>query len=121
VNRTGTWSGIAALRLAYSPFWKALTVLEGAEADPSDCHAEHSRLPGQDHQADSAEQRHDQSPAVPAAAQVPDAPGVRGAVGQRARDRGRQHRGDGPAADTTPSAAILCRGLMSWSWIGSST
>ena len=22
--RTGTWSGIAALRLAYSPFWKAL-------------------------------------------------------------------------------------------------
>jgi hypothetical protein len=26
-----------------------------------------------------------------------------------------------PSADTTPSAASLCRGVMSWSWIGSST
>jgi hypothetical protein len=25
-----------------------------------------------------------------------------------------------PTADTTPSAAGLCRGVMSWSWIGSS-
>jgi transitional endoplasmic reticulum ATPase len=64
-----------------------LAVLEGAEAEPQQGHAEHRGLLGQQHHAGRGEHGHDERPPVPATAEPAYPAAMRGAVRQRSDDR----------------------------------
>ena len=113
--RTGTWSGIAALRLAYSPFWKALKA-NHSRATPNtvSCSASSTMQTAASTAMASVHRcrRPLNRPSRPPCAVRSDSAPTIGVA--RAEETA-------PTPVTTPSATILCRGVMSCSWSASMT
>ena len=113
--RTGTWSGIAALRLAYSPFWNALNSTHSTATPTTVCCVRSARRQMAASRAMDSVQRCRR----PRSRQNPNAPVVRSdsapATGVAMTEA------IAPTAETTASATILWCGVMSWSCWGSLT
>src|SRR5512146_1712104 len=105
--RTGTWSGMAALRLAYWAFWNRLKTTHSRATPATVCCTPSS---SSDTAPSSAAISVPQSRSRPVVrSDMAPATGVAMVAAMA------------PAADTRPSARILCAGVMSCSWIGMST
>ena len=113
--RTGTWSGMAALRVAYSPFWKPLKP-NHSRATPNTVPCTASTTMQAAASTAMASVQRCRRPLNrpfrrPCAVRSDSAPTTGVA---RAEEMA-------PTPVTTPSATILCRGVMSCSWSASMT
>jgi len=113
--RTGTWSGMAALRLAYSPFWNPLN-RNHSKATPNtvDCEASSTMQTAAStamisvHRCRRPLKRPIRSPCAVRSDSMPTT-GVASAEEMA------------PTPVTTPRATTLCLGVMSCSWSASTT